>query len=77
MKKEKNRLKLGSYLKSFDSIKTWLISGDKVPKTHYKSMAIMFGLLLIGIPTFIVFILAVLEKFCNIIHKIYINLLIF
>ena len=58
MKKEKNRLKLGSYLKSFDSIKTWLISGDKVPKTHYKSMAIMFGLLLIGIPTFIVFILA-------------------
>ena len=58
MKKQAKRSHLTSYLNIIKRLREWIASGDPVPKTHYKSMAIMTALLVIGIPSFIVFILA-------------------
>ena len=58
MKQAKNNESGPRFLRIFKSFVDWIKAGDAVPKSHYKSMAIMAGLLIIGIPTFIVFVLA-------------------
>ena len=58
MKEDRSTFFLSRYFNFVKRFELWLKDGDPVPKTHYKSMAIMTALLVIGLPTFFVFILA-------------------
>ena len=58
MKQEKQIVFVSKYLNFIKRLIQWFKDGDRVPKSHYKSMAIMTALLVIGIPTFIVFLLS-------------------